>query len=653
MVNPRPNSSNGQSNTPKTMPGSTNVLVDTCVLLDDPEVLERIQRKNGFAFLTSTVLDELDFNKSGSSSANRNARAIFSELKDEAALQLLTLPTGGALQGRDILKRFAFRGGAVHVLARDEFRSTSNNDAKIIELAKDYGMVLITRDNGMKVRAEALGVKVAFWTGPTGPSGKRSPHVRTVKPIQIRQATGGSSSHTAQVAIKPFAIHLTPIDTPDLAISVSSLPGANDVVRLSSGASIRLGALISSGGEGTIYATERANTVCKIYHAVRLTRLKQEKIELMVSRRIKRPGICWPLETVANASGEFVGYLMPLARGQTMQSAMFVKPKLEKTFPAWTRRDLVNIAGTFIDHVAFLHQHNIIVGDINPMNLLVTDNSEEVWMVDTDSFQIEGFPCPVGTVNFTPAEIQGRNYAEFLRTEDHELFAVATMVFMVLFPGKPPYSQQGGGSPADNIKSKNFPYRFSSKSGHAMPEVSGKDAPEGPWQYIWSHLPLSVRGAFFRTFREDKRTSLDEWAELLLGYRDWIDRGKSSTDLFPRGFPIWDPVPAKCAKCSSSFTASRPYVEKLTATGRPLWCPDCFKRWKLERLAQQSHRATEQVGARPPLQRHRPTLNTTRATAPSAPPRAPHRPTQRPVTSVTATTSLLGNIFSIVRTLFK
>ena len=36
---------------------------------------------------------------------------------------------------------------------------------------------------------------------------------------------------------------------------------------------------------------------------------------------------------------------------------------------------------------------NILVGDINAHNLLVTQDSTKLWMVDTDSFQIEGFPA--------------------------------------------------------------------------------------------------------------------------------------------------------------------------------------------------------------------------------------------------------------------
>lgn len=89
--------------------------------------------------------------------------------------------------------------------------------------------------------------------------------------------------------------------------------------------------------------------------------------------------------------------------------------------------------------VDYLHERNIILGDINPANILVV-SPKEVYFVDTDSYQIENFPCPVGTDNFTAREIQGKNYAEFLHMMGNEYFALATLLFMIIVPGKPPYS---------------------------------------------------------------------------------------------------------------------------------------------------------------------------------------------------------------------
>lgn len=592
----------------------TRVLVDTCVLLDDPDVLVRIRQRDGLPFLTSTVLDELDFNKDINKRVNKpasqadelraqenakNARLIFRQFNGTATTRLTSLPTGEALLGQDVLTQFAFRDGPVFLIGRDDFRSGSNNDAKIIELAKDYRMVLITRDAGMKVRAEALGVDVAFWTGPNGadqrqptPNGRQRTATNSGAPVEAKPTPPGP---------QPFAICTAPINEPDTPLPVGKIPEAGDSARLSGGHEFHLGKLISAGGEGSIYDTQLAGQVCKIYHRHRLTKLKHRKIDLMVSRRIDRPGICWPTDTVLNTAGEFVGFLMPRATGITMQTAMFVKPRLEKTFPDWTRRDLVNVAGTLIDHISYLHSLNIIVGDINPLNLLVTKDSSAVWMVDTDSFQIESFPCPVGTVNFTPAETQGKNYSEFLRTKDHELFAIATIMFMILLPGKPPYSQQGGGSPSENIKSKNFPYRFAKDPTSEKLEGTGSSAPQGSWQAIWSHLPRKIRAAFFDTFREDKRTSVAEWTELLKNYRYALDQGYLTSELFPLGPRVVNPVQVSCSKCSVEFTASKDWVGKLNwdGTPKPLFCPECRNRVRVERLAAQSRRTAEQVTGRP------------------------------------------------------
>lgn len=590
------------------MANQTCVLVDTCVLLEDPDVLVRIRQRGGLPFLTSTVLDELDFNKDANKRVKKplskaeevrvaqnatNARMIFREFNRSPALKLTALPTGEPLLGTDVITQFPFRDAPVFLVGRNDFRSQSNNDAKIIELAQDYRMVLITRDAGMKVRAEALGVDVAFWTGPSAPNQQQSRQGSNGRHSVDRSQPLGQTNVVPN-KVRPFLLCTNPIDEADTPISVDKIPGAGDPAKLGSGYEFVLGKLISAGGEGSIYDTQLAGQVCKIYHSNKLTKLKQRKVELMVSRKIDRPGVCWPSEIVTNSDGKFVGYLMPRANGLTMQTAMFVKPRLEKNFPKWNRADLVNVAGTFIDHISYLHSLNIIVGDINPMNLLVTEDSTKVWIVDTDSFQVEGFPCPVGTVNFTPTEIQGKSYSTFLRTKDHELFAVATMIFMILFPGKPPYSQQGGGSPAENIKSKNFPYRFFKDGAGDNPEVSGANAPQGTWQFIWANIPNALREAFFRTFREDKRVGIDEWTDLLLYYKDLLDRGHSTNELFPLGFKIRDPIQSICAKCSSSFTASQRWAEKIAAEGKQVWCPECANRMRLERLAAQSRRTTEQ-----------------------------------------------------------
>ncbi|HFL2185339.1 PIN domain-containing protein [Pseudomonas sp. NMI4491_12] len=556
---------------------SEKILIDTCVLLEDPEVITRIRRKNGVPFLAGTVLYELDSKKSGAETINKNARVIFRELSSSNALQVNSLPTGELLLNSDNLSQFSFGGGPVFVLDRQNFRSRTNNDERIIELAKDYDMILITRDRGMKVRADALGVRVVLWSGP--------------QPSIVGKPAQAASSHPERQKIKPFALCTAPTQGADTPVHVRHLPGTGEIVTTPSGRKISLGAQISAGGEGTIFETGSTAEVCKIYHANKLTRLKQQKIELMVSRKINRPGICWPSDLIFNGNNEFVGYLMPKATGKTIQSAMFVKPVLEKTFPNWYRKDLVQLCIAFLEHIRFLHGINVIVGDINPLNFLVTNDSSKLWMVDTDSFQVEGFPCPVGTVNFTAPEIQGQSYSDYLRTKDHELFAVATMIFMLLHPGKPPYSQQGGGSPSDNIKAMDFPYWFNRDDER----FSGRNAPQGPWQRIWSNLPFKLRQAFHNTFRLNERTDIDQWLRLLRSYLVSINKDYVSNEIFPAAFRVRDPVETVCGKCEKHYSESEQRVKKMQAQGKKTWCPECTSRYRLERMANQSLKETQQA----------------------------------------------------------
>ena len=46
----------------------------------------------------------------------------------------------------------------------------------------------------------------------------------------------------------------------------------------------------------------------------------------------------------------------------------------------------------------------------------------------------------------------GRAIYEYLRTKDDDIFALATLVFQLMLPGKPPYSYSGGGTEKENIR---------------------------------------------------------------------------------------------------------------------------------------------------------------------------------------------------------
>lgn len=322
----------------------------------------------------------------------------------------------------------------------------------------------------------------------------------------------------------------------DDKMKVSEMPIEGSSV-YTSNASVKLIKELGAGGEAVVYLTDTPN-VAKIYKKDNITNRKYKKIQLMLSKNIGCEGICYPLEILYNSKKEFVGYLMPQAKGQELQKSVFgPKPLFLKKFPNWKKRDTVELCVTILEKIKYLHDRNIIMGDINPANILVVSPTE-VYFVDTDSYQVEDYPCPVGTNNYTAPEIQRKHFADFLRTKGNENFAVATLLFMIMLPGKPPYSQQGGEDPISNIIKMDFSYPFG--------DNSNKKTPDGPWRYIWSHLTYDIKGAFYNTFRkggeyslEPDRLSVDEWLLKFRYYLELLDSGKfaqqdeMSVELFP------------------------------------------------------------------------------------------------------------------------
>lgn len=293
---------------------------------------------------------------------------------------------------------------------------------------------------------------------------------------------------------------------------------------------------IGKGGEGSVYRTELQGYVAKIYKPEKITRLRYEKIKLMLTKDIDCEGVCFPLAMILNQRDEFVGYLMKAASGRDLGKSVFMPILLKKYFPRWNKIDTVQLCVTILKKLKYLHDRNVILGDINPYNILVVSPTE-IYFVDTDSYQVEGFICPVGMPLFTAPELQ--NQKEYgLRTLGNENFAVATLLFMIMHPGKPPYAMQDGVGIKENIISGEFSYPLGERK-------TGK-VPKGPWRYCWSHLTYQIKSTFYETFWRDgtlhgekKRPGTGAWLRLFEYYLDLLKSGKmaaqdeESLKIFP------------------------------------------------------------------------------------------------------------------------
>lgn len=325
----------------------------------------------------------------------------------------------------------------------------------------------------------------------------------------------------------------------DKRLAVTLATRLGDILHTPKGTSIRLASVLGEGGEGAVYVTNTPY-VAKVYKPEKTTTHKLVKIQAMASAGVNFPGISLPLVPLYNSRNEFVGYLMQKADGVKIRT-LYQKPLLQKKFPHWTKRDLVELCVTILEKIDFLHRKGIILGDINPDNILVK-TSREVYFVDCDSYQVAGYPCPVGTIPFTPRELQNRgHYGSYLRTVGNENFAVAVLLFSLMITGQMPYNQKGGVSAQQNIIDMDFSY--------PLGESSNKKTPNGPWRFLWSHLPWFLKDAFYNTFNRDGRYSTEgtrlstsEWLKKFKEYLRLLDSGKlgeqdeMSTWVYPTRF---------------------------------------------------------------------------------------------------------------------
>lgn len=602
------------------------LFIDTNVFMDtDP-------RRQGLKRLLERVTPAIQHNKNPIIIPTK----VTDELAKQSALDPLTLDADRAEAVRKAANALIFvRSAEAAGLVRNDLGDNTNPYAddlfvRLFEVYADrYGMFLLTNDITLLIRINLLGKTTGkrlgagrltsegtiecetpqalynrgFWklrklaSRVDNGEGDAKDHLEiaaleaslgeyqrafgTVAPNQPRRPDRVGGGGPRLQSVKPRRAAGAFSEAPafkgeDELLSGVEIPGEGDdvFIELPSGRStLRLGDKLGDGGEGIVYAVSDTHVV-KIFFKDTLTRHRQEKIKLLASRGIDVEGICFPQAVVTNLNGDFVGYLMPKAKGREFSRTIFSKRKFQREFPAWTKADLVDVCISFLEKVSYLHSLNIILGDINQKNLLV-DPEKDVWIIDADSWQLEGYPCPVGWDMFSAPEIIGKRYP--LRTIEDERFAVATMLFMILITGVHPYMRTGvDGDIVPLIKEGNFAFQYK--------ERSNQDQPRGASKYMWSHIEPGLKGLFWHTFHRDgdryaSRPTDDEWLRAFRRYRQELGTSQNfdpmSNDVYPTRFKAMDadtPI-YECSGCKTSMVGIWNDGTKTYAT--PRFCQKC------------------------------------------------------------------------------
>ncbi len=204
---------------------------------------------------------------------------------------------------------------------------------------------------------------------------------------------------------------------------------------------IRLDKKIAEGGEGSVFhVVGEPNLVAKKYHHTIDTKIA-EKLKAMTRSGQTNTELfnfsAWPKELLLDRSHNgVVGFLMPKIVGYRNIHQLYGPKDRQTYFPDADWGFLVHAALNCSVAFAGVHARGHVIGDVNHSNVLVNNNAM-VSLIDCDSMGIRDattwFPCTeVGVVEFTAPELQGLSLAGLDRTQNHDLFGLAVLIFHLL-----------------------------------------------------------------------------------------------------------------------------------------------------------------------------------------------------------------------------
>jgi serine/threonine protein kinase len=279
---------------------------------------------------------------------------------------------------------------------------------------------------------------------------------------------------------------------------------------------VRLGRRIGTGAEGHVYEIRgRSDLVAKVYHEPPASE-KAEKLAILSRLGNERLFnlAAWPVSMLRNAlDGEVAGFVMKKVReAEEVHTLHSPRSRLQK-FPGASWAFLIYVAANIARAIATIHEHGLVIGDVNPKNILVTRKAT-VYLLDVDSFQVwfdgKTYRCEGGFPEYTPPELQGVAFRNIDRTQDHDGFGLAVAIFQLLFMGRHPFSGRylgAGEMPLERaIRESRFAYGD---------DAEARKMRQPPGALALDAAPPSLVDLFRRAFLSPDRPHPREWIEQL------------------------------------------------------------------------------------------------------------------------------------------
>lgn len=361
------------------------------------------------------------------------------------------------------------------------------------------------------------------------------------KQVSFRSAADVLGS--GEQSSRPFKLIANPASVERSVRSPNRVPTAGErVITKYNGIVLYLKEALMTDHISITYATNHVDFFAKIYivDVLRLDML-ENKANRMLQEKIDIPGVCWPIDILNDNNGYFVGILVPASRGVQLTRSIFNGATgLSQFFPQWNKIDLCVLTVTILDKIQKMHDLGLLFGCINPASIYIA-GTQDVYFVDTDSWQVEGYPALSHNQTFTPPELLRDNKTLLIYTMDQENYQIAVLAFMLMMPGKFPYTKGKNADERDSIIDMAFPFSV----GGGMRRSRDAERPSGIWRIVWDHLPYQMCDGFYNTFhsngkyaRPGYRLDTTKWIKMTKDFNDTLmtSNGAGSRSMFPRTF---------------------------------------------------------------------------------------------------------------------
>lgn len=307
------------------------------------------------------------------------------------------------------------------------------------------------------------------------------------------------------------------------------------------GRTVRIGREIGKGGEGAVYEVQgHQDLAIKLYWPNKAAE-RRDKINAMVAAAWFRSSsiVAFPIEVLYSPTGSFAGFMMKRVGGHKPIHLLYSPSSRKLEFTGISFPFLISAATNFARAIASVHATKCVIGDVNHSGFLVSQKAT-ISLIDSDLFQVtfsgKRFLCQVATPEYTPPELHGSRFDRTTRTNNHDNFGLAILVFQLLFMGRHPYSGRFLGRGDMPLERAIAEYRFAYSADKRLTMM--EPPPNVP---LLSDFPDYISTGFERAFGRDgvrERPNATAWISWLENLQTQLQQcGTNSAHLHVKTKP--------------------------------------------------------------------------------------------------------------------